>query len=284
MDPKVIPKNFLGHFIVLVVIVNLISCQQKSIVDKDNNIVLMPRDDINISLAIDGFDNNTFNNIAQRFSDNLFNATESMEEANTTESTTVEDEEDSDSAWDSDMFSDNSNSTSDLEEVFHRRAEGNDDSMFPSDREDTDSSVTTPSTTTAKMVYIQKVPRKSKPYPSASKRRRRRQIREDLNVEIDEEEQLNNEQNHFLWVRAAPRTSVSQIENSIEVNENKDKTSAVSRSSEIPKPELGWVTKVLTEAMLEFSPSLSNNSQCRAHSEMYRAHLKNLTFWAMQSK
>lgn len=309
MDPRVIPMNFLRHLTLLVVTIHLITCQQKSIVDKDNNIVLMPRDDINISLAIDGFDNNTFANIAQLYNDNVLNATDSTRSGEDgTETTTVTEEESDveDSAWDPDMFTDSSsenadNSTSELEDIFNHKAEQDRDTDFISE-DFGDNSITTPSTTTGRMSYIQKVPRRNKPYPSA--RRRRRQV-ERSREQLGQNEELENEGNHFLWVRAAPLTSVSQIENTTQENnkENNNKinksnynnaksstftfptpTSEAPRFSKSTKSQLGWVSQVLTEAMYEFSPVLSNNSLCQTHSKMYLTHLRNLTLWALKSK
>ncbi|KAI5738450.1 hypothetical protein M8J77_007250 [Diaphorina citri] len=320
MDRLAIPTNICRHFILLIVIANLISCQQKSIVDKDNNIVLTPRDDINISLSIDGFDNSTFGNIAQLFSDKVFNSTESaVTGEDATETTTVEDEDAGfgDTAWDPDMFSDPSsetsdNSTSELEDIFNKNVNNeNKDDDFMSETGDIDA--TTQSTTTTKRTYIQKIPRRQKPYPSAARRRRQAQLdvddESDLSEEVEAEEEVNNEQNHFLWVRAAPRTSVSQIENSIQENDDKTNSSNTSiirnnntnfiakiptteptiiptteklARSKTARSELHWVSKVLTEAMYDFSPALSNNSLCSAHSEMYRTHLQNLTLWALK--
>lgn len=306
MDPRVIPTNILRHLTILVLCVHLIVCQEKSIVDKNNNIVLKPRDDINISLAIDGFDNSTFANIAQLINDKVFNATGStQEEEDVTETTTVAEEESDveDSAWDADMFIDSSsesgdNSTSELEDIFNHKAEQDrDDTDFMSE-DFSDNSITTPSTPTTRMSYIQKVPRRNKPYPSARRRRRQAEHSGQQN------EGPKNEGSHFLWVRAAPSTSVSQIENTTQeidvknrkVNRNPINVTTSSTSSttspdsdaltstKSAKSQLGWVSRVLTEAMFEFSPVMSNNSLCRTHSKMYLTHLRNLTLWALKSK
>lgn len=257
--------NFLRHLTLLVVTVHLISCQQKSIIDKDNNIVLMPRDDINISLKIAGFDNNTFNNIAHLLSDNVFNATEAAEDA--TDVTTAAEDED-DNVWDSDMFTESDsadNSTSELEDIFNHRSENQDEDFMSEDFGGSDSGVTTPSTTTVRMTYIQKVPRRQKPYPSARRRRHASQ-------QLDNQENIENERNHFLWVRAAPQTPVSQIENSTKNLTREDEILNQLSSNNINKTATDSTTFMLpignsTQEIENITSSINNSKTNKSASD-----------------